>query len=635
MSLFAELRRRNVFKVAVAYVVVAWLVAQVVSIVAPALRLPEWTITLVVLILLVGLPVALLLAWIYELTPEGVKLTADVPPGAGVKHVTSQRLNYVITGALALVLAVVVVDSYLLDNAADPAALAGPAAAQPQAAGARTPEPASPAAASEASTVDSAIPTAATASGVLANSIAVLPLDNLSPDPNNAYIAAGLHEEILNQLAKLQNLNVIARTSVLQYAENKPPIGEIATALNVESIMEGSVRYAGNRIRVTTQLIDSRTGAHLWSETYDREFNDIFAIESDIAMNVANAVGAEFSLAEQVALETPPTSSPAAYALYLQASDVGRGALLGSTEEALALLDLDIAIDPDFARAYAAKAQHYNSMFVNTVQATAVAVEDRAELERLVRENAERALAIEPDLPTAQLALRGINMLRWQWGNYAESLTPAQERALTTAQLWTLSWLGDHEAALRIARQNAELSPNDSSPRMSLGIVEAYSGDRGASIASLNRSLALAPANTLARAWLAYNAVALGNEAEAIAELEFLERMLGDDPPIVFLPVVAYTYSLIGRGDDAARLFAEIEALPADIDVGVGTWAMAYLAVGDEDEALRQLELAVEKVRNNETDQGYLHLMNMRMNFLADPRLDEPRFAELLSLIRG
>jgi TolB-like protein len=619
MSFLGELKRRNVVKVGAAYLIVAWLLIQVAATVLPTFDAPRWAVQTLTFVVILGFPVALVLAWVYELTPEGIKRTADVPAGESITPATAQKLNYVIIGALALLLAFVVVDSYVVDenrpnSVADRAV---PAATSPTAV--------SPAGGS----------TAVIARAVLPNSVAVLPFANMSPSPDNAYFAAGIHEEILNYLAKLSDLNVIARTSMLRYADTPLSIREIAAELNVETIMEGSVRYAGAEVRITAQLIDPVTGAHLWSEAYQRKIDDIFAIQADIAMNIANAIGAEFSVAEQKAIETPPTSSPAAYELYLQANDQFRAALLGSTEAALTLLDRALAIDPEFAGAYAAKATMYSSLFVNTVQATAVAAEDREALERRVRENAERALALDPEEARARLALRGINIVTWRWANYAETLDAAEERALGAAALWVLSWMENHAAALRIARQLVELNPNDPGPHLFLGVIHAYVGDRAASIQNLNRSLELAPANVLAHAWLAYDAVALGNDAEALAEMQLLERMLGDNRPLVFLPELAYAYSRLGRDDDVARLFAEIEARAADTDVGVGTWAMAYLAAGDEDEALRRLEAVTEKVRNHEPDQGYLQLMNLKMNFLADPKLEEPRFAEVLSRIRG
>ena len=617
MSVFAELKRRNVVKVGVAYLIVAWVLAQVAGLFLPAFEAPLWVLRVIALLLAIGFVISLVIAWVYELTPEGVRRTEDVPQVQSIAHVTSQKLNYVITGALALALVVVVLDSYVLPRGSPPvAAVTASEAAAPTPAA--VPQPPAPAARS-----------------VLPNSVAVLPFANMSPSEDNAYFAAGIHEEVLNYLAKVSALNVIARTSMLRYADTSLTMREIAAEPNVATIMEGSVRYAGDEVRITAQLIDPATGAHLWSEAYQRKIDDIFAIQADIAMNIANAIGAEFSVAEQDALETPPTTSPAAYALYLQANDALRATLLGSTEAALALLDRALTIDPEFAGAYAAKAAQYASMFVNTVQSTAVAAEDRADLERRVRENAERALALDPESAAARLAIRGINIVSWRWANYAETLDPAEERALGTASLWVLSWMGNHAAALRIGEQNAALSPNDPAAHMSLGIVQGYAEDRAASVRSLNRSLELAPANPLARVWLAYDAIALRNDAEALAELQLLERMLAGNLPIVFLPELAYAYSRLGRDDDVARLFAEIEARAAELDVGVGTWAMAYLALGDEEEALRRLETAAEKARNYEPDQGYLHLMNLRMNFLADPRIEEPRFAEVLSRIRG
>jgi tetratricopeptide (TPR) repeat protein len=399
--------------------------------------------------------------------------------------------------------------------------------------------------------------------------------------------------------------------------------------------MEGSVRYAGDRIRVTTQLIDSRTGAHLWSETYDREFDDIFAIESDIAMNVANAIGAEFSIAEQTALETPATSSPAAYALYLQARELGRTVLPGSMETMLALLDRALELDPAFARAYAERARIYAAQFVNTNLGTAAAAGDRAALEQRVRENIEQALALDPKNPDARVVLRQVNVTTWRWADYSETLDAAEERILQAAPLWVLSWMGNHADAVRIAQKVTELNPNNGAAHVNLGVVYTYAGDRAAAIRSVERGLEIGADNLIGLNWLAYNAAALGNEDEALAHLQRLERLLGVNRPLVYLPELAYAYSRIGRSDDVARLFAEIEARATGADVGVGTWAMAYLAVGDEEESLRYLEAAAEKARKHEPDQGLLALMGLKMNFLADPRLEEPRFAEALSHIRG
>jgi TolB-like protein/DNA-binding winged helix-turn-helix (wHTH) protein len=223
---------------------------------------------------------------------------------------------------------------------------------------------------------------------VLPSSVAVLPLVNLSPEPDKAYVAAGLHEEILNQLAKVRDLNVIAANSVLPYAESRPPIAEIARTLRVQSIMTGSVRFAGGRIRVTVELLTAETGAQLWAETYEREFNDIFAIESDIAANVARALAAELSSDEQdQLLQRASAKSFEAYELYLAALGLVRQ---GSTRSAAAieLLDRALRIDPTFVDAWVAKAN------VHSIRAGLVA-EGTNEDQQAAIEAASRAIEID------------------------------------------------------------------------------------------------------------------------------------------------------------------------------------------------------------------------------------------------
>ncbi len=278
MSFLGELKRRNVVRVAVAYAIVGWLLIEVSTTVLPLFEAPDWIAQVFAFFVILGFPLSLILSWAYELTPEGIKLERDVVAGERITHVTGRKLDFAIIGALVLALGFVV---YNYESGDDEVAVS-----------------------------------------VLPNSVAVLPFENLSPDPDEAYFATGLHDEILSQLAKLSNLSVISRTSMLRYADSDLSIPEIARELNVGTVMEGSVRYADDRVRITTQLIDAATDEHLWSETYEREFSDIFAIESDIAMNVANALQAEFSLEEQQRIEEIPTDSPEAYALYLRATTI-------------------------------------------------------------------------------------------------------------------------------------------------------------------------------------------------------------------------------------------------------------------------------------------------------------------------
>jgi len=613
MSFWEELRRRNVVRVGAAYLIVAWLVAQIVSVINEPLGLPGWFAPTVLVFLAIAFPVVLVVAWAFELTPEGVRRTADVSRDDSITHVTGQRLNYIVTGLLAVAVAFMAVDNYLLDGSDTP--LASPAA--------RT---------SSGPTDDEGVATAAgptepaRATSVLPNSVAVLPLDNLSPDPNNAYVAAGLHEEILNQLAKLGNLNVISRTSVLQYGENRPTIDEIARELNVQSIMEGSIRYAGTRIRVTTQLIDSATGLHLWSETYEREFDDIFAIESDIAMNVANALEAEFSSTEQQSIEQVPTESADAYALYLRALSAGVG-----NERSLVLLDEALRLDPEFALAHAAKAIRYSSRMINTTGGGAQG--DWLELARLARESAERVIAIDPGNGQGYLSLGIVNMFLWRWDEAAPLMSSAVESRIDVSGLWLATWFfafsGEQERAVALAERMAELAPLDAASYLHVGVANEYAGNIEAAIAGHRRSIALNPGNLLARQHLGLLEARAGNVQGAMEQFSFIERFFGDEVQPVFLPELAIGYAMVGRGDDASRLADTVFAVAEERDMGAGSLAMAYLAIGDVDAAAEQLERAIGRVRRNEPDQGFFSLMLIKHNVIGLDLLEEPRFVAL------
>jgi TolB-like protein/Flp pilus assembly protein TadD/predicted Ser/Thr protein kinase len=469
------------------------------------------------------------------------------------------------------------------------------------------------------------------APAVLPHSVAVLPFENMSPNANDAYFAEGVHEEVLNQLGKISSMNVIARTSVLRYADGKTPIPDIARELNVQTVMEGSVRYAGDNVRITAQLIDAKSGAHLWSEAYSRKIDDIFAIQSDIAMNIANAVRAEFSLEEQKAVEKPLTTSPEAYALYLQAlsSDVD----VATNARIHALLDRAIALDPNFAAALGMKAMSYAEQVSNTVENNAARQDERENLERSVHEYASRALALDPREPGALGALAWIELQRWRWSSL---LVPRAEDINQSPPpiLWVHAWMGNTERALQVSRRFAEIDPNNYLAHLHLGVLLAYAGDRNASNRAFRRSLELTDF-PLTRAWLAYNAIAVGDMETAQHELHQAEQMLGNEPPLVYLPEFAYAYARIGRKDDAQRLFAQVQAAAKTQNVGAGALALCYLAIGDDEQALARLEDVATKARDHEPDADYASVMNLKMNFLADPRVTTGRLAEVLGRIKG
>jgi adenylate cyclase len=560
-----QLRRRNVFKVGASYAVVAWIVLQAAGILLPTFGAPDWAMRVVVIALFLGLPAVLVFAWAFEITPEGLRRTSEVPEEQSIRDDTSRRLNYVLGGLLGAALLFIVVDQIWLDDAAPSVATAAPTSG------------------------------GAGAASILPNSVAVLPLENLTPNADNAYIADGLHEEILNQLGKLKNLSVIARTSVLPYRENRPTIPEIARALNVESVMEGSVRYAGTRIRVTTQLIDASTGAQLWSETYDREFGDVFAIETDIAMNVANALRAEFSEEERRAIAAEPTVSDEAYALYLRART--------GAPNVHALLDEAIRLDPRFALAYGFKARLYAEQIVNTTAGGGR--DDWRSFAQLATFNAERALAIDPTVGVAYAALGTLHQRLWRWDEATSAFLRALEYSPIRDYSWHAAFRGDYAESVRLGRRRVELTPAVAAAQMDLGIALEYAGDLDSALQSHRAALAVSPGWTISRQHAGLLAARKGEVAVAAMDFETLESQFGGEVPVVFLPELAVGHALLGRAEDAKRFADRIFTLAKDREVGAGTLAMAYLAIGDADGAAAQLEIATARAASNEPDQGF------------------------------
>jgi len=608
MSLWSELSRRNVIKVGTAYAVAAWLIAQIVSVINEPLGLPAWFDTAVIVLLAIGFPIALILAWVYEVTPEGLKATNEVRPEDSIAHVTGQRLNYVVTGLLIVAVAFMAVDNYVLDDGR------GSVAANATA-------PTEPAAAPVIATIDAAQPTR--------GKVAVLPCDNLSPDPDDAYFALGIHEEILNQLAKIRSLLVVARTSVLQYINDRPGIPEIARQLNATAVVECSVRFAGDDVLVTAQLIDPETDSHIWSETYPGNLSDlseIFAMQADIAMNIANSLEAEFSPAEQARLGSELTDNSEAYSLFLAARATRGG------ERSLDLLEQAIEIDPEFAAAHAAIAFALAGTTLNLIGASST--RSWSEIEARAREEAERALALDPNLDAAHGALGTLNQLSWRWDEALASYTRAYElnpnnSASVQALAWFYAFVGEFDEAQRFADRLVELEPNSPGALTSASLPYGYGGKIDEAIELCNRAIAINPADVFCQHALGMIYARLGNVADAQRQLRLVERLLGSNRFVAFLPQLAVGYSLIGFDDDVARIVAEVEELAQDTDIGAGGWLMLYVGAGDRVKALQWLRTGVEKAERGEPDPGYFDLMSSKSNAYAVPMLEEPEFRAL------
>ena len=331
MSFFAELKRRNVFRVGIAYVVGGWLLLQLTDVLLQLLDLPEVMGRVVVLLVAIGLPIALFFAWAFELTPEGIKKEKDVDRSKSITRVTSQKLNNAIIGLLVVALGYFALDKFILDPKRDAAEIATAIEGSRD----QVPE--------------------AVASPVTEKSIAVLPFVNMSSDEEQEYFSDGLSEELLNLLAKIPELRVAARTSSFSFKGQSIEIPEIASRLKVDHVLEGSVRKSGNQLRITAQLIQADNGYHLWSETYDRQLDNVFQIQDEIAAAVVEAL--------KITLlgETPTVreTDPQAYQLFLEAQYVSRQRSAQQIPKAISLFERALEIDPDYSPAWAELASAY------------------------------------------------------------------------------------------------------------------------------------------------------------------------------------------------------------------------------------------------------------------------------------
>jgi adenylate cyclase len=366
-QLLAELRRRNVFRVAAAYLVVGWLVMQVISVISDAAGLPDWADSLALILLLAGLPVAVFIAWAFEMTPTGLKPTESVDPETSLTRATGSTLDIAILAGLGLV-AVLVVSSWLWPNGGtdvEPAELVAEVTA-PDAPAAPAPQP---------SEAEAATATDATADGPPALSVAVLPFVAMSSDVEDRYFAEGLTEEILNYLAAVPELLVTSRTSAFQFrGDDLPSVPEIAQQLGVAYIVEGSIRRSGDRVRVTAQIIRAADDSHLWSQTYDRTMDDVFAIQDDIAQNITAVLDIVLDENQLARMGEIGVQNVEAYIAYQRGVEISveahdrRVDTLTALEPAEALFAEATRLAPDFSDAYMRQADYYAHLMSRSVR---------------------------------------------------------------------------------------------------------------------------------------------------------------------------------------------------------------------------------------------------------------------------
>ena len=486
-DLFKELRRRNVFRVAGVYAVVGWLIIQVVVAVKAPLGLPAWTDTLFILLVLAGFPVALLLAWAFELTPDGVKLTSAVPEAESIHAKTGRKLDYAILAGLVLVAAMIVADRL-------------------------TPEKATVVAGEDAA--GDATQTAA--------SIAVLPFEDLSPQGDQEYFADGMAEEILNVLAQVPALKVASRTSAFQFKGREIGVPEIARQLNVRHVLEGSVRKAGTTVRITAQLIDTKTDRHLWSETFDRPLtaDNVFTIQDDIAKAIVGALDQAMGVkTAPIVAVAPATDNVDAYDLFLRAHQlfVARGKGL---KEAVLLYEQAVAADPNFARAWA-------ELAAAAAVATSWDVFDR-DYDKIALDAARQAVKIDPSM-ALPYAVEG-NL-------YATAQTPP-----------------DYELAIAKLDKALALDPDNVSALAWRGNMSISLGLTSEGVDYYKKCLARDADNYICRFLLSIAEIALGEDAATLRDAS--ELMLGGFAG----PEPHYVRLLLASGDRVGAASAAIAA---------------------------------------------------------------------------
>ena len=583
-NFFGELKRRNVYKVAVAYAIVGWLLVQVATQVFPFLEIPNWVVRWVILLVAVGFPFALVIAWAFELTPEGLKRTEDVDPAAGSSS-KKRTWIYVVVIGVGFSIGLFFVGRYTARNTASTA----PA-------------------------------------GLSAKSIAVLPFDNLSRDPDNAYFAEGVQDEVLTRLAKVADLKVISRTSTQRFKSAPSDLRDIAKRLGVTNILEGSVQKANDQVRVNVQLINALTDAHLWAETYDRKLIDIFSVESEIAKTIADTLQAKLTGSEKQMIAAQATNDTTAYELYHRGTSLWERRSGDNIPKAIAFYEQAIAHDPNYALAYAGLANAYALLPYYTST-------PRHDANPKAKEAARKAIGLDPNLAEAHTALA--KMLFFDEIDLAGSLREYQ-RAIelkpndATARHWfgsdVLAGLGRFKEAIAECRRAVELDPLSPIINTDLGATLYLARRSDDAIAQLRKTLEIDPTFVNAHYYLGLVFQQKGDLPGAIAQYEKAKQLSGDDPFVLSLGAAAKAKA----GDNRAALqtLTDFDKISQHREVFAYWRALLYVGLNKREEAIRWLEQGFE-------DRDGSNIGWIKVDPLLDPLRGNPRFEALVQKVVG
>jgi len=584
-NFFAELKRRNVYKVAVAYAIVGWVIAQIATQIFPFLEIPNWFVRLVIVLIAIGFPIALVIAWAFEATPEGIKRTevADTMPVSAATRRKKHAWIYVVVIAAAISVTLFFLGRYTAGN-------------------------------KSVASVPNELP---------AKSIAVLPFDNLSRDPDNAYFAEGVQDEILTRLAKVADLKVISRTSTQRFKSAPSDLREIAKQLGVMNIVEGSVQKANDQVRVNVQLINAMTDAHLWADTYDRKLIDIFSVESEIAKTIADTLQAKLTGSEKQMMAAQPTTDTVAYELYHKGRSLWEKRSGDNIPKAIAFYEQAIARDPNYALAYAGLAQAY-------ILLPFYSGADRFDAYLKAKDAALKALRLDSNLAQAHAALGKVLFfseidLAGAKREYKRAIELEPNDA--TAHHWfgndSLAALGQFEEAIAEGKRSVELDPLSVVINVDLGETFYYAHRYEEAARQMRKALEIDPTSFYAHYNLGIVLQLKGDLSGAIAEYE-KAKQLGDNPLVSAL--CASAKALAGDKNAALRMLSDFDELSRHREVVGYCRALLYLSLNNKDEALRWLEQGFKERDGS-------NICWIKVDPLLDPLHGDPRFEALVQKV--
>src|SRR6266567_2036610 len=578
-NFLTELKRRNVYKVAIAYAVVAWLLLQAASILFPTFEAPPWTMKVFVAVIVLGFPIALVIAWAFELTPEGLKRTEsanELPKKSGRSH----AWIYMVVVAAAISVSLFFFGRYT--------------ATSKQSGSTELP----------------------------AKSIAVLPFDNLSRDPDNAYFAEGVRDELLARLSKAADLKVISIRSTEQLKSSLDDLSLIARKFGVANILAGSVQRSSDQVRVNVQLVRAENNAHLWADTFDRKLTDIFAIESDIAKTIAEKLQTKFSGSEERAASAKPTENTEAHQLYLKGRYFWNRRTGENLKKALAYFEQAAEKDPYYALAYTGIADSCGLIPIYSAGTS-------QEYHPRQRAAAQKAVELDDTLAEAHTSLAFVFAYDFEFAQAVKeferaiALNPNYATAHHFYAVGTLAALGEFDKAIAEVKRALELDPVSGIISASLGTVYTMARRYDEAIAQGRETVEMHPEFYWALRFLGLALELKGATSEGITEYRKAFELY-DDP--VVLALLAHAEVSIGKQNEARQILAQLTEEAKTRYVPAYAFAVIHLALGEKDQALDWLEKAAR-------DHAGPYVYLIKVDPYLDPLRGDPRFETLVSSI--